>query len=348
MSEEFKEENTTGEIIETGDGEHEGWGWGNIRNIFRRPAFDFGAIRRAQEQARQAVERAARETRERIEREQRAKEARERAERERVANLETQVRQLTAYVSQLESKIRNKDILIDKKNKHITFLTREHTRLRKKVNNLLDNLQYYRTLVLGNKEVDGYQKTVVKQQIKNDELIEQEIGRPIVSDKKEGFGNLNTYYENLQEDINNLLNEYTNLEGFVTSGTTSYNAVFTENQAVKNQIDNTTNEYSVNNQISSNIIAKTNKLKFANLILMAIFVLAYLYGCYKIYQTEGMNLGVKVAICIVMSLTIFILHLIEYIILNIFPYISSLLIGTPYNPPDYWSKPGMYDYLPTP
>jgi hypothetical protein len=61
---------------------------------------------------------------------------------------------------------KEKDILIDKKNRHIAFLTKENTRLRKKVNSILDNLQYYRTLVLGNTEVDGYQSTVVKQQKK--------------------------------------------------------------------------------------------------------------------------------------------------------------------------------------
>jgi hypothetical protein len=209
-------------------------------------------------------------------------------------------------------------------------------------------LQYYRTLVLGNKEVDGYQKTVVKQQIKNDELIQQEIGKPILSNKTEGFSNLYEYYENLQEDFTNLENEYKILEGYVDSTTSSYNAVFAENQAVKNQIDTTENEYSVDNQLSLNVLKKTNDLKYINFILICIFLIVYVYGCYKIYKIEGIHLAVKVVIMFVMFLTIFILHTIEYIIFNIFPYVSALIIGTPYNPPNYWKKPGIYDYLPTP
>jgi hypothetical protein len=349
MSEEFTEENITGEIIE--DDEREG-----VRrrqpsrsfNIFRGSIFDFGAIRRRAEEARRAAERAAQEARQRIEREQREREQRARDAAARLVNLENQVRQLTAYVSQLETKIRDKDLLINKKNRHIAFLTKENTRLRKKVNSLLDNLQYYRTLVLGNKEVDGYQKTVIKQQIKNDELIQQEIGKPILSNKTEGFSNIYEYYENLQEDFTNLQNEYKVLEGYVDSTTSSYNAVFTENQAVKNQIDSNTNEFSVDNQLSLNIIAKTNNLKYINFILICIFLIVYVYGCYKIYKVEGINLAVKVVIIFVMFLSIFILHLIEYIIFNSLPYVSALLIGTPYNPPYYWKKPGIYDYLPTP
>ena len=339
MSEEFKEENTKGEII---DGEQEGWGWGNIFNRFnRRPPVDWGAIRRRQEEERRH--------RERAEREQREREQRARDEANNVANLETQVRQLIAQVRQLESIIREKDITIDKKNKHIAWLTKENTRLRKKVNSLLDNLQYYRTLVLGNREVDGYQKTVVEQQIKTDELIQQEIGKPIQSNNKEGFQSLYENYENFQSEFNNLQNEYNKIaEGFADQITASYNSVFTENQAVKNQIENSTNVYSVNNQLSSNIIAKTNYLKQINFILILLFFIVYVYGCYKIYKIEGIHIGKKVIICLVMFLTIFIIHLIEYILVYTVPYISALLLGTPYNPPYLFNNPGKYDYLPTP
>jgi len=360
MSEEFTEENITGEII--GDDEREGARRrvafrpaSRSFNIFRGSIFDFGAVRRRQEEERRNRERAQREAAERAQREaaERARQERERANR--LSNLENEVRQLTtrvqqstARIQQLEQVIRNKDRIIWRKNRHIAFLTKENTRLRKKVNSLLDNLQYYRTLVLGNKEVDGYQKTVVKQQIKNDELIQQEIGKPILSNKTEGFSNLYEYYENLQEDFTNLQNEYTVLEGYVDSTTSSYNAVFTENQAVKNQIDSNTNDYSVDNQLSLNVLKKTNDLKYINFILIFIFLIVYVYGCYKIYKVEGIHLAVKVLIIFVMFLTIFIVHLIEYIIFNTFPYVSALLIGTPYNPPNYWKKPGIYDYLPTP
>jgi hypothetical protein len=357
MPEEFKEENTKGQVIE-GDGEHEGWGWGNFGNFFRRPSFDFGAIRRAQEEARRNIERAAREARERAERAQREKEKRERDAANYLHGLEDQVRQLRSYVDLLNRKIDEKDRLIDKKNKHIAWLTSENTRLRTKVNHLLDSLQYYRTLVLGNKEVDGYQKTVVKQQIKNDELVQQEIGKPIQSSKEgfslyareprssenEGFSHIDSF----QSEFNNLQNTYNKIIEGYNSATASYNSVFTENQAVKQQIENTTNVYSVNKQLSYNIIAKTNYWKQINFILICIFLIVYLYGCYKIYKTEGINLGEKVAIGLVMFLTIFIIHLIEYILVYTVPYMSALLLGTPYNPPYLFNKPGKYDYLPSP
>ena len=341
MAQEFEEENTKGEIIEGEDGEHEGWGWGNFTRFFRpQPQIDWLGIRRRQEEERITRERLVQES------EERARRIRERDER--IANLETQVRQLTARVQQLEQIIIDKDNTILKKNRHISFLTKENTRLRKKVNSLLDNLQYYRTLVLGNKEVDGYQKTVVKQQIKNDELIQQEIGKPILSNKTEGFSNLYEYYENLQEDFIDLQNDYKVLEGYVDSTTSSYNAVFTENQAVKNKIDTTENEYSVDNQLSLNVLAKTNNLKYINFILICIFLIVYVYGCYKIYKIEGINVAIKVVIMFVMFLSIFILHMVEYILFNSLPYVSALVIGTPYNPPNYWRFPGIYDYLPTP
>ena len=334
MAEEFKEENTKGEII---DGEREGWGWANaIRRFRQRHSVDWGAIRRRQEEERR--------NRERIERQARERAQRIRDEANRVANLETQVRQLSAFVQQLRSII----VQRDRKNKHIAWLTKENTRLRKKVNALLDSLQYYRTLVLGNKDVDGYQKTVVKQQIRNDELIQQEIGKPIQSNKQEGF-DVYENFESFQAEFNNLQNEYNKLaEGFTDQITSSYNSVFTENQAVKQQIENNTNVYSVNNQLSSNIITKTNYFKQINLILILLFLIVYAYACYKIYKIQGMNLAKKLIIGFFIFLTVFIIHMVEYILVYTVPYISALFLGTPYTPPYLFSKPGMYDYLPNP
>jgi membrane-associated HD superfamily phosphohydrolase len=321
MSEEFTEENIDGQIIS--DEEHEGIRWGNIfgkkqniskpsnnffNSIFKRPppivnrpAFDFGAIQRAQQEAAN----------------------KSRAEQNRIQNLENQVRQLEARISQLEGIIRNKDILIEKKTKHIKYLTNENTRLRKKVNSLLDNLQYFRSLVLGNDKVDGYKTTVVKQQIENETLRQQEIGSPIVSDT-------NTK------------------EGYINQSSATYNAVFSQNQTVKNQIEVNTNDYSVDNQLSSNIISKTMSLKKINLFLIAIFMCVFLYGVYKIYINKDQSIQTKVTIIVLMFLTIFILHSIEYIVMKGYPYISSLIIGLPYSQVNYWDSPGIYDYLPTP
>jgi uncharacterized coiled-coil protein SlyX len=252
---------------------------------------------------------------------------------DRIQNLEIQIKQSTARIAQLENIIIEKDIIIDDLNKQIQKLNKENMRLRKKVNALIDNLQYFRKLVLGNDEVDGYKDTVVKNQMKYEDLLQKEIGTPVTS-KKEGLVNYKPSYESVQE-------------GFV-EGTASYNAVFTENQVLKNKIDNTTNVHSVDNQLFANTKRKINNWKFANYILIFVFCGAFLYGCYNLYKQPEMNDVVKILFAIGMLLSIIILHTIEYAIFNIFPYISALLIGTPYDPSEYWNKPGIYDNLPTP
>jgi len=349
MSEEFKEENTTGEIIkfDNDDGEQEGINWGKIRNVFRAPiravkksfaSLNINAIMRQQQEQ-------ARRIREQQERLQREKAERARAEIMRVRNMENQIRQLSARVSQLESIIRDKDRLIDRKNKHIAFLTSENTRLRKKVNSLLDNLQYYKTSVLGTDQVDGYKTTVVKQQLKIDELLQQEIGKPITA-STDGFENL---YEGFHYDYDSLKNEHSILEGMIEgfdSEMAAYNAVFIENQSIQNQIDNTTNVYSINNQLTSNIIAKQNTLKNVNFILIIVFFIVYIYGCYTVYKIDGMENNIKIAICIVMLFIIFILHTIEYIIFTILPLFIAFVVKTPIRPYKYFNKPSIYDYLP--
>jgi hypothetical protein len=355
MSEEFKEENTTGEIIkfdkdDDGNGEQEGINWGSIGNIFRPAArtvknsiFNIGAIiEEQQKKMRQQIENARRD-REAQERALREKAQREQDEIMRVRNMEVQIKQLSARVSQLESIIRNKDRLIDRKNKHITFLTSENTRLRKKVNSLLDNLQYYKTSVLGTDQVDGYKTTVVKQQLKIDELLQQEIGKPITA-SKDGFENI---YEGFHYDYDSLNKEHVILEGYADQLMSSYNAVFTENQAMQNHNDNTTNIYSINNQLTSNIIARQNTLKYVNFILIIVFFIVYLYGCYKVYTINGMENYIKIAICIAMLFTIFILHIIEYIIFTILPVFIGLIVKIPIKPFKYFKGPSIYDYLPS-
>jgi uncharacterized coiled-coil protein SlyX len=252
---------------------------------------------------------------------------------DRIRNLEIQIKQSTARIAELENIIIEKDILIDSLNKQIQKLNKENMRLRKKVNALLDNLQYFKKIVLGNDEVDGYKDTVVKNQMKYEDLLQKEIGPPVTS-KKEGFANYEQSYELVQE-------------GFV-EGTASYNAVFTENQVLKNKIDNTTNVHSIDNQLFANTKRKINNWKFANYILIFVFCGVFLYGCYNLYKQPEMNYLVKILFAIGMLLSIIILHTIEYAILLIFPYVSALLIGTPYDPSEYWNKPGIYDYLPTP
>jgi len=378
MSEEFIEENTTGEIIKFDKddgveyGEQEGIRRRKNTNIFKAIGNN---IRKQFNNVKKTTQRIAEQGREQAlriidqkRRAQREAERRRQAEIQRVRNMENQIRQLSARVSQLENIIRDKDRLIDRKNKHIAFLTSENTRLRKKVNSLLDNLQYYKTSVLGTDQVDGYKTTVVKQQLKIDELLQQEIGKPITA-TKDGFENI---YEGFEYDFakisgsgvaegyrknyglmsvestdyDSLKNEHIILEGFVDQQMTAYNAVFIENQTMQNHIDNTTNIYSINNQLTSNIIAKRNILEYVNFVLIILFFIVYLYGCYKVYTINGMENNVKIAICIVMLFIIFILHTIEYIIFTILPLFIAFLVKTPIRPYKYFNKPSIYDYIP--
>jgi hypothetical protein len=76
--------------------------------------------------------------------------------------------------------------------------------------------------------VDGYQTTLIKQKLKNDELINQEIGKPLQSKNTEGF---ELEYENYQAPEESII------EGF-DAATSNYNALFTQNQIIKNKIDN--------------------------------------------------------------------------------------------------------------
>jgi hypothetical protein len=358
MSEEFREENTKGEII---NGEHEGWKWLSKIKLPR-------ALSRLKDQAESRIRNEANKIKDKA---------------MIVTNLKNQVKQLLSRVQQLERTIREKDDLIKKKNRHIAYLNKVNMRLRKKVNSLLDNLQYYRTLVLGNKEVDGYQTTVVKQQIKNNELIQQEIGKPIQSNKQEGFELSYENYESFLTEFNKLQNEYNKIaegmiaEGFVTEGmiaegtnekiitggappvvdTTAdgttvemyaYTAVLNQNKALQNQIYNNTNVFTLSDQLSNNIISKTHTLKQINNVLIFIFLIAFAFACYKIYNIAGMDIITKVFICFTLFLAVFILHLIEYILIYTVPFIGALLTGFPYDPIFSLSKPGKYDYFPNP
>jgi len=233
---------------------------------------------------------------------------------------ETRIKQLQSRVFQLEGDIQRRDSAISKKNKRIKYATDENSRLKKKNNTVLDNLRYFRSQVFGNKKVDGYNDVVVKQQIAMENLKKQEIGNPI--SKKEGF---------------------------VTSGNAVYNAVVTQNEIVENQITNTINEHSVDNQLTMNILSKIAFMKTVNKILLFVFICTFIFGCYKVFSNTTMDLDMKakIIISIGLFLTVVILHTIEYLFIHIAPFIMAFIIGTPHRVSQYWSKPGIYDYLPT-
>lgn len=261
---------------------------------------------------------------------------------EQINNLINRVRQLNEQINRLETTIREKEEIIKNKNSYIASIKIETTRLQKTANSLLDELQYYRTLALGNNEVDGYQNTLVKQQLKYNKLDKLEIGNTLQSSNTEGF---DLQYEKYEYKLTNPIEGQNKIIEGLTSDNAAFNAVFMENQAIKNQIDNNTNTYSISKQLASHIIAKTTTLKWVNRILIFIFLIVYAYACYKIYNIPEMDMFRKIAIGIFVFLTIFIIHLIEYILVYTIPFIIALFTGIQYNPSFIFSKPGKYDYF---
>jgi chromosome segregation ATPase len=246
-----------------------------------------------------------------------------------IQNLFNQINNLQKVIKQRDDTIRQRDTTILQKNKRITYLTKENTRLKRKNNSLLDHLQYFRSQLFGNESVTGYKDTVVKQQIENDNLKKQEIGEPIYKKKDEIAV---THDSNVSE-------------GFVNSGSATYNALYTQNQAVQNKIDDVKNKQSVDNQLSVNISSKINTLQSVNFILICIFIIAIIFGCYKLFLFPGMNMRVKIGIVIIMILSISLIHSIEYLLFHLVPYVWSLITTTPYEPNYNLALPGIYDYL---
>ena len=225
-------------------------------------------------------------------------------------------------INRLESSLSNLKTLIEKKRAHITQLTRENKELKLKNNTTLDHLQYNRSLVFGNDEVDGYKDSEINQHIIKTQLENQPIGTPIDID----FAN--------------------KTEGFINGSTSAYNEVTTQNRALENQISTVKNNHSIDNQLTINLLQRKKTVQFINKILIFIFIIVFVYSCFKIYQFPNMNKYTKIAIILIMFSIIFILHSIEYILLHAVPYFSALILGTPYNPKTYWNNPGIYDYLP--
>jgi hypothetical protein len=213
--------------------------------------------------------------------------------------------------------------LKDKKTAHISYLMEENKRLKNKNNFLLDSLQYFRSTSLGNDKVAGYKDTTVKQQIESTVLKTQEIGNPIAI-------NANTK------------------EGFITGTAATYNAVFTQNQALENQITNTKDRSTINDQITKTYIKKLEWLKLVNRVLLIFFLFAILFACYKISSIPNITMSIykKVGIIMTLILSIFIIHSIEYVLFDYIPFFSALLLGTPYSEKKYWEKPSWRDYSP--
>jgi len=235
----------------------------------------------------------------------------------------TKVNKEQTKVDEIDSALSNLKDLVEKKRAHIIQLPKDNKALKIKNNNTLDELQYNRSLVFGDNNVDGYKTTEITQHNILRELENQSFNTPIDIDFLNGK------------------------EGFINGSDTAYNTVFTQNLALENQITNVKNTHSVDNQLAVNLIQRKQFVQLINKILISIFIIVFLYSGFKLFKFPYFDKYTKIGIWIGIFLTIFILHSIEYILLHAVPYFSALILGTPYNPNVYWNKPGIYDYLPT-
>jgi len=214
----------------------------------------------------------------------------------------------------LRIKIRNrKGDYIKKLKKQIEQLTSlrnrlftANNRLIGKNNTLLDSVQYFRTMIFGNKKVTGYEQALMDEKQINEKLRTQELGQTVK-------------------------------EGYVT-GDSTYNAVYTENQIVENQIRETANQHSVDDQLFKNLEDQTLTLSHANVILSWILFGFILSSAFLIWFSD-MGLKDRLVAVKVVWLYVILVEIAEYFLFYMFRYLKSWFWGTPYDASDFWKFP---------
>jgi hypothetical protein len=206
-----------------------------------------------------------------------------------------------------------KDRYIKKLKKMINSLTQlknrlftANNRLITKNNTLLDNVQYFRTMIFGNQRVVGYEKAVVDAKIKNAELIKQELG------------------EAIQENFD--------------SNDSNYNAVFTENNILQNQIGVNTNNHSVDNQMYKNLASRIETLDYINTILAWILFGVILVSAYVIW-VSNQTLTYKLVMVKVVWIYVIIVEILEYVLFYLVRYFRAVFSEKPYTANDFWKFP---------
>lgn len=203
------------------------------------------------------------------------------------------------YIKRLKKKIEK---LASLRNRLFTA----NNRLIGKNNTLLDSVQYFRTMIFGNKKVTGYEKALVDEKITNEKLRTQELGQTVK-------------------------------EGYVTSDST-YNAVYTENQIVENQIRETTDTHSVDDQLFKNLETQRLTLSHANVILSWILFGFIVASAFLIWFSD-MGLKDRLVAVKVVWLYVILVEIAEYILFYVFRYLKSWFWGTPYDASDFWKFP---------
>lgn len=203
------------------------------------------------------------------------------------------------YIKKLKSQI---DQLKTLKRRLVTA----NNRLIRKNNSLLDSVQYFRTMIFGNRDIHGYQKALVDEKILNDKLRTQELGQSVK-------------------------------EGYKTNDST-YNAVNTENQILENQLNETANQHSVDDQLFKNLQTQTETLSHANVILSWILFGFILVSAYLIWFSN-MSLKDRLVAVKVVWIYVILIEIAEYVLFYVFRYLGAWFWGTPYDASDFWKFP---------
>ncbi len=203
------------------------------------------------------------------------------------------------YIKKLKSKINQ---LTNLRNRLFTA----NNRLIGKNNTLLDSVQYFRTMIFGNKNVKGYKNALVDEKLINEKLRTQELGQSI----KEGYA----------------------------AGDSAYNALNTENQIVENQLRETANQHSVDDQLFKSLEEQTLTLSHANVILSWILFGFILASAFLIWFSD-MGLKDRLVAVKVVWLYVILVEIAEYILFYVFRYLKSWFWGTPYDASDFWKFP---------
>ena len=203
------------------------------------------------------------------------------------------------YIKRLKKSIND---LTQLKNRLFTA----NNRLITKNNTLLDSVQYFRTMIFGNQRVAGYEKAVVDAKIKNAELRKQELG------------------ESIQENFDN--------------NDSNYNAVYTENNILQNQIGVNTNNHSVDDQMYKNLASRIETLDYVNAIFAWILFGVILVSAYVIW-VSNQTLTYKLVMVKVVWIYVILVEILEYVLFYLFRYFRALFGETPYTANDFWKFP---------
>jgi hypothetical protein len=196
------------------------------------------------------------------------------------------------YIANLEIQIRN--------------MFSANNKLVKKNNSLLDNLQYFSTMIFGNKNVKGYNASIIDEKLKYENLKQQEFSQSV----KENF------------DVS----------------TSSYNSVQTENEVISNQLHANKDEASVDNQLFINLTNRTESLTSINTVLAWIIFVIICIAAYFIWFSTK-SLKDRLVLIKVVWIYLLIVNTLEYVLFYVYLYFRALYGGVAYTSNDYWKFP---------